>query len=241
MKPFILLLFINISFLNNGLACSCGEFPDFFKNKNIRDYSQNCIAVLDSLSYAYEYMGLAGQTGHFTLVDTINSVKSTIGQPILVVGQDGLNCGALVHNLTVGDTFLLALSSHLYEPFEKDTFYLDGCGTFYVNLTDDQFEGWTTSSLKEQINLITTSNKNTFLQKSVLVFPNPVIQNLVIKSELVTMKSIKIYDGNGRLLLNLDGLESKMEEVIISEFAKGFHFLLITTAQGIVHKKFIKN
>jgi len=241
MKQFIFLFVFNFFSINNGISCSCGTFPDFFKNTNIRDYSQNCIAVLDSLTYAYEYQGLIAQTGHFSLVDTINHVNSTIGQSILVIGQDGLNCGALVHNLTVGDTFLLALFDGYFGPFEKDTFYLDGCGTWYVNLTESQYQGWTTSSLKEKINQITTSTENIFKEQPIKIFPNPVVQKLFIESQRTPIERFKVYNQIGQLVVNLDGLKSKIEEVIVSQFPKGVYFLLITTSEGTVRRTFIKN
>src|SRR5687768_17231676 len=104
MKKFILLsCFLCLSHFS--IACSCFPYEANFYN-NVSMYTNNCIAVFGTLDYNYVYEGRAAQTSYFTLIDTINFNPSSIGSRIVVLGQDGLNCGETLYGLNRGDTLV---------------------------------------------------------------------------------------------------------------------------------------
>ncbi len=243
MKSVLLFLFLSFSSLNIGNACSCGTFLEFFDNTYVKDYGKNCIAVLDSFSYAVKNDNLPAETGHFTLLDTLSEMKVSLslGQTILVYGQNGLNCGALIRNLAVGDTFLLSLYDGFIEETKNDTFYLDGCGTFYLNLNDPEYIDWTKAELQERINGITTNTQELSLAQFITLFPNPATQRIFIQSKKLAFQSIQVYDNSGKLLLNLDGLETDNQEIIVSQLQAGIYLMQINTLEGTTYKKFLKS
>jgi len=241
MKSFLLFFCLSFIGLNSGISCSCETFPDFFKNTYVRDYGKNCIAVLDSFSYNFQYQNLKAETGHFSIVDTLSEMKVSIGQSVLVYGQDGLNCGALLNQLTVGDTYLLSLYDGFYEETKNDTFYLDGCGTFYLNLTDTEYSEWTKTKLKEAINNIATNTESINLAEFINIFPNPVGDNIYIQSESLTIQNIQVYNSVGDLVLALNGLETDYQKIIISQLRSGFYLLEINMLEGTAYKKVLKN
>ena len=114
------------------------------------------------------------QTGYFTIIDTLSEMEVTIGQSILVFGQDGVNCGGSLMELTVGNSYVLSLYDYNVEKSETDTFYLHGCGTFYLKITDTEFADWTKEQFQTRINEIVTNTEEVILaEESVTIFPNP--------------------------------------------------------------------
>ena len=69
---------------------------------------------------------------------------------------------------------------------------------------------------------------------NVEVYPNPVTDNLQIQTTL-QIKEIEITDITGRLLYT-----TTAKTINCSSFAKGVYFIKVTTSEGAVVKKFIK-
>jgi hypothetical protein len=132
-------------------ACSCEPYePNFYKN--ISDNNLNCIAVCDTTNRDFVYQGLSGQTAYFIIIDALNIVGNSVGDTIVVTGQDGLNCGESVSNFQSGDTMVLSMTRGFYYNFEKDTFYLEGaCGKYYLKITNGQNSGLSISEIKDKI------------------------------------------------------------------------------------------
>lgn len=241
MKKYFLVLFLQFTFFQIGLTCSCNKFPAFYNNTTVRDFGKNCVTVLDSLSFHYQYEGLIAETGHFTIIDTLTNLKINIGEPIVVYGQDGLNCGYSVHNLTVRDTYLLSLFDGFYKQVEDDTFYLDGCGDFFLNLSEPQNQGWNIEDLKTKVSGIIISNLKTIpLSQAILVFPNPTSEKINIVSKDFSIQNIKLFDSLGRIIQTLNGIETNEQEVIVSQYQVGIYYLQIFSEKGMIYKKFIK-
>jgi len=151
MKKILPLLILTIT-IKLSLACSCyPSEPNFYKN--ISPFSNNYITVFDSLNYSYEYNGLQSQTSFFTIIDTIgNNNSNSIGDQIVVTGQDGLNCGESLFDIYQGDTLLLALHGGFYESFQRDTFYLEGsCGKHYIKIKNGEYAGLSIPEIKAKI------------------------------------------------------------------------------------------
>lgn len=242
MKTIVLFLCLSFTFQNHGISCGCSALPKFFNNIYVKD-GINCIAVLDSFSLEtreiWEEERLT-QTGHFTLIDTLSKMELSLGHNIIVFGQDGVNCGGLISNMTVGDTFLLSLIDEYNEQIQDDTFLLHGCGDFYFNLNHPEYLNWNKAELQERINDITTSTKEVSLSQFITLFPNPTTQRIFIQSHKFSFQKIKIYDNLGKLVLNLDGIKTDSQEIIVANFQAGIYFLQIDTLDGTTYKKFIK-
>ncbi|WP_417291038.1 T9SS type A sorting domain-containing protein [Corallibacter sp.] len=78
------------------------------------------------------------------------------------------------------------------------------------------------------------------LEKNILVYPNPTENNIFLKNNSnVSLKSLRLLDINGRLLLTLD--KHPVNDVIdLSNYANGIYMLQIQTEKGMVIKKIIK-
>lgn len=119
-------------------SCFCYDFWDNFDfYNNVSNSAFNCLVVFHRYDYSYSFNGLNSQTGYFELIDTIGYSESQIGDTIVVVGEDGINCGEMLNLFSPGETLFLTLSDGYYEIFEKDTFYLKSgsCGRYYLRVT----------------------------------------------------------------------------------------------------------
>ena len=246
MKQIILSIFIVVAVSNIGISCSCFISTPFFNNIHVRDHRQNCIVVLDSLAnYPEDKEDLLGQTGYFTIIDTLSEMNVSLGQSILVFGQDGVNCGESINQFTVGDTLLLSLipiSNEDNDKIQVDTFYLDGCGVFYLPLSGTEYADWTSEELRQSISeiMVSTSTEESSLAKYVSVFPNPSTQNIFIQTQELPIQNIQVYNSVGAVVLKLKGLETNNQAVVISQLDKGFYILEINTLEGTAYKKILK-
>ena len=79
------------------------------------------------------------------------------------------------------------------------------------------------------------------LQTSITIYPNPVVNDLYIKSNQ-SLESIIVYDINGRRIKTIGLNDSKTETKIdLSTISKGVYFLIIKTAVGEQTSKIIKD
>ncbi len=84
----------------------------------------------------------------------------------------------------------------------------------------------------------TLSNTGFDVDSSVSMAPNPASNEVTINSDN-TIKSIELYDAQGRIVMTslVNGLESKLN---ISSYSKGTYFVKITTEKGIAVQKLLK-
>lgn len=71
------------------------------------------------------------------------------------------------------------------------------------------------------------------------IFPNPVENKLIIQSPINNFDSVSITDINGRIVKSLKN--SISNEIEVSSLKSGIYFITITSSQGNITKKFIKN
>jgi hypothetical protein len=74
------------------------------------------------------------------------------------------------------------------------------------------------------------------------LFPNPVSDNLSIEiasQSVISYSILTIYSVQGQLLLQKE-MTSDKEEINVQDLDKGVYFLKITTSEGSVVHKFIK-
>ncbi len=75
--------------------------------------------------------------------------------------------------------------------------------------------------------------------ENIIVFPNPAQNELIIQSSLTNFESVCITDVNGRIVIPIKPLASK--KIDISSLNSGMYFITITSTEGNITKKFIKN
>ncbi|WP_299334783.1 T9SS type A sorting domain-containing protein [uncultured Psychroserpens sp.] len=122
-----------------------------------------------------------------------------------------------VDTLTVGDTF--SNDAEIYFDFNFPIITNDFETTVEANLSVNEFEANTT----------------------VQVFPNPANDELHISSETV-IDTADIYDVNGRLLQRINFVGNQLERTIsIAHLAKGVYVIQLTSEQGELTKKVIKD
>jgi hypothetical protein len=84
-------------------------------------------------------------------------------------------------------------------------------------------------------NVLATSDVS--LKDKVEIYPNPVKDNLYIKSNLKSDSKISVIDMSGKLLKTFTG---KSESYNLSDLPKGTYMILIDSDKGTIRKKIIK-
>lgn len=85
----------------------------------------------------------------------------------------------------------------------------------------------------------TTLNTSTFKKVNLLLFPNPVSNELHISNvENLEIDKIDIYDMTGRLIKNFEG---NTKTIDMSSLTSGNYFIKVHTSEGISTEKIIKN
>lgn len=235
----ILVLFSLTLIVRTGIACSCDDYEsDFYEN--ISHSTHYCVAVFDTLDYSYENNEYMVEAGYFVLLDTIGAFDTAIGDTILVLGQDGINCGEDISKFSIGDTVLLAFYYKETEALGKETFHLSGlCGKHYLEITEGQNNGLSVSEIKQKIKSIITTIDVPSIDQQLTIYPNPVGGEFALESSNNPIVGIKIYDYTGRLLLE-ENINKQSAIVDANSLKPGFYNILILTGRGPVFKKIIK-
>lgn len=109
-----------------------------------------------------------------------------------------------------------------------------------ANLYIDTIIGYLTPRLKAAViddPTISVSEANSVLSR-VLVYPNPTSSNLFVKSDDV-IQAVRLFSITGQQVLNLEGLNTKLQEVSRTNLKDGVYFLNITTSKGQTTQKII--
>ncbi len=94
------------------------------------------MGVYHGFDYAVESGNIPIQTGYLTVIDTFQSFGVEPGDSIVMLGENGRNCGALLEYLNGADTIFVTLSKQNYREYGPDTLYLQGniCGRHYLRI-----------------------------------------------------------------------------------------------------------
>ncbi|MBK7937630.1 MAG: M4 family metallopeptidase [Lewinellaceae bacterium] len=126
---------------------------------------------------------------------------------------------------------------------DSDNIYIDAVtvnGTSNVNIMGESTgTGVSTQSIKP----VTDQNSDagflgSTLSGKVMLFPNPVADNLYIQSA-EALRSVKIYAANGVLVKNVR-LSDAGEALDVSSLAAGLYFVSVETESGVISSKFVK-
>ena len=226
----------------NTTACKCyGYWDNYDFYNNVSRETSNCLVVFERYDYSYSYNGLNSQTGYFVLLDTIGDFDTQIGDTIVVIGEDGINCGEMLNYFSNMDTLFLALSEGYYENFEKDTFYFKGgtCGNYYLKIAYGQNDGLSVPEIKEKIKSRVTSIDETNIDKHLTIYPNPANDQLTIKSDIYLIHNVIIYDISGRLVNSINDINNRNIVVDLSSFMSGIYNILINLENGQTSSKIV--
>ena len=230
---------------NQQNRCICPPSWDYSYASNITDADKHVLALFHRFDYGYNYGGLLTQTGYFTLLDTFSSIPLSIGDSMIVLGENGINCGQMLHLFEPGDTFFLALNKGNNQNFAQDTFYLKGgaCGNYYEQIENGSgaLNGLTIVQIMAVIDSIINPVSLIESELSIQIFPNPAKQLLHVESKNSMIESIDIFDMNGRILSRSDAIASQNKVLFISHLKPGIYALRVKTNQGLYVHKWIKN
>ncbi|MDR9399639.1 T9SS type A sorting domain-containing protein [Salibacter sp.] len=84
------------------------------------------------------------------------------------------------------------------------------------------------------------SVNNASNSSKISVYPNPVKNNLTVKSQNSPIESISVYDAQGRLVLERE-INASEAEISTDTFENGLYFFNLKTSSGTMMKKVVKN
>jgi len=86
-------------------------------------------------------------------------------------------------------------------------------------------------------NTVTLGNENFNLEKAIVLYPNPVSNELHIQiPSNISIEKVTIFNNLGQKVI-----ENNTANFSVSQLSSGVHFVQIQTSEGTFHKKIIKN
>jgi hypothetical protein len=116
-------------------------------------------------------------------------------------------------------------------------------GVYYFAFNDKSAAAATATLRLDTVNFTSTIlDVKNYSSVKLIVYPNPVDAFLNISSNAnLIIDSVEIVDINGRFIKHIKSETSLYEHIAVADFAKGIYFLRISTSEGIVVKKIIKD
>ena len=226
----------------SDVRCSCSGLPPEFEFYfHVKNSAAVCMARFIDYNYAYSYEGRKVQTGYFLVLDSIKGMDAKQGDTIVVLGEDGINCGEMLEQFGKGDTMFLALQMSDYTE-GRDTFYLKGgtCGYQFLKLENGMSQGSAISEIKDKIVSIINSIDKPEAEYSLNIYPNPAQDQLFIESKLSKIQSVELYNVLGQRLKTITNINDTYFEFDISNHESGILHIVVRTEDGSYTRKIIK-
>ncbi len=237
----LILIFVGIHI---GTACSCWPYQSAFCT-NVR--ADDHVILAEVIDFPETYL---------MEVEIIQNINNAINEDtIVILGQDGINCGEWLELFNISDTLILAVDwAHINE---DPSWYLEGaCGLHYLRYENGMVNGQITHSLTTQPfsefeddmpacvdYAVTTVSALDILEKEggVKTFPNPISDKCFITSEGIAMEQYDIYDAKGTLILS-ENLRQPLENIEINtnDLDKGVYYIRMKTPKGILTRRLLK-
>jgi hypothetical protein len=226
------------------MSCGCGilEFAFDFYN-NVKKPHSFCFASFIGFDYGAELDDRVYQTGYFKVLETIGDYNIPVNAIIVVLGENGINCGEMFEQYQPGDSLVLALDPSPFNPMSADTFLLNGryCGSHALKIKSGvDHDGMTYAEIKAKMHSIITNNDLVQTNDDCVVYPNPFESNIFIRCTNSRILEVRVFDINGRLVFNDEGLNIQSKEYAMGSMSKGVYLLEIKTANGYYNKRIIK-
>ena len=132
--------------------------------------------------------------------------------------------------------------SNFYDDIEMDTVSIFGITTtqkFYIDVVPFFYNQLGTYDLEVYIKRIPGSvNIKDKEDNYLVIYPNPAKDILNINFNESHPSLIQVLDINGKLINQIDVIDSKNASICISSYKSGIYFLKVQTKTGLVHKYF---
>jgi|GEM_PF-2007551 len=230
--------------VGQNMSCGCGSLEwvfDFYSNVK-KPYSF-CFASFIRYDYRVRLNNQIFQTGYFRVLDTIRNISLPVNSEIVVLGENGINCGEMFENYRSGDSLILALDASPLNKLSTDTFLLNGvyCGSHVLKIKNGvDKQGMTYAAVKAKMHSIITNDPFFQTKESCLVYPNPFCTAIHISSLNHPILRVKLFDINGRLILKEEGFNMQEKEFSPGPIPNGIYQLEIETTNGYYHKRVVK-
>lgn len=179
-------------------------------------FTGNIITTVDAYgTLTLNNTGNGGFSGPVTRLKTIQNINLSVGFPVGTIVQTTISYFG-----TTGNTELRYTKA-------------------IVNIPLANINNQTVTQIEDFFTILLTTNKNEEVSNKFQVYPNPVTDNLNIKSNNnQKINAIILSDTNGREIINQT---NNLEKINLNEIQKGIYFLKINTDNSSFSKKIIKD
>ena len=219
-----------------GYACSCSPYLKAFCPSASERNHVVLAEVTDSISRDKRR------------IQIIDNIKKKVAFPeVILIGQDGLNCGENLEKFALGDTLIFAL-----DQLTDTTYILSWCGRNYLQYHDNAVSGpiYTESDtimqymdFVEDIDaclLLVSAKEINKGNYPVKIFPNPFWNDLIVQMKGKEIIKIAIYSISGKLLISKDGNGRREIQLEMKGIEPGIYFARIYYKEGRINKKISK-
>ncbi len=235
-----LAILLILSFQNIGISCSCDMFEPAFCKMVRPELNVIQVVVTDSASYLMEV----------NLIENLN--KEISEDTLMILGQDGFNCGEWLYQFEINDTLILAVLPWEYNG--KTYWYLEGsCGIHFLRHEDGMVKGQITDNLTLQpfqdfkenlfacLDMSVSTEDNNNLASQISVVPNSIQNAFQISMTQNQIDAYELYNSNGQQIKSRTLQQSaNTVEVNASDLGNGIYYIRIITSKGILTRKILK-
>lgn len=223
-------------FQGQGYACSCSPFSEYFCAAANQSQHIVLAEIIDSTSY---------DKRKIKIIENIN--KEFADSVVLLIGQNGWNCGQTLYDFLLKDTFVLALY-----PDIDSGYILSHCGRHYLRydngflngpVSPDFNTGIGYTDFLEDINecmLLVSTEEIAVRNSQLAISPNPFEDRLYIKSEKNEIRKIEIFNLQGQRILAREGDDRLEINLEMYALKPGVYLLCIHQDNGIISRKISK-
>ena len=149
------------------------------------------------------------------------------------------------NNILLADSNTNESASHGYITYRIKPQSNLALGTLLQNFADIYFDfntGVLTNIATTEITVNTTSLADGITNNIITIFPNPVLNKLIISSKSESINFIEIRDVQGKLILKYDELLNKRNEIIlnIENIKQGIYYITTITDKNIYNNILLK-
>lgn len=192
---------------------------------------------------------------HGTQYMTVDVVEQLVGDmsydSITILGQDGWNCGELLNPFGLGDELILSLYPAVFDPADNDTFYLDGCVLTWLRINEGMVEGnifESPSSMDYEVfkedfmnclDFTVSTDEVDVIEDGFSLQPNPVENEILIRSENLLIEKVVIFSVQGHLLMEKDIPKQNEMQLNLKDWEAGIYLVSIQTKTESIVKRIV--
>ena len=213
-------------------ACSCEGWPLPFCAVTSEFSTVSLVRIIDVPEDYLMYVEVIEEINLELTKDTV-----------LVVGQDGLNCGENLTQFTIGDSLIVNLVFVNNDSFFYGADYvLDGCNINYLRYQNGQVAGDSYTTFVENFqDCIDTvlSDDPTEVDNTLDLYPTIVNDRLHLSSKLAPIETVHIYSASGKLVLEQE-FHQKQFDLSLNHLLTGIYFVRIKIGDSWLVRKVVR-